>query len=755
MVRTTGDAPSMAFSRLQNAARWRAADATEALENWLEAERDQVALWVPVALGIGITGWLWLPGMAHWIAFLLLSGAVVLGGAARGMGTRTGGALVWLGALAAAGCLLIWWRADRVSAPVLARPAVVEFSADVLEAQPLPARERVRLLLRPKGASALPPLVRVNVDDAGAPEGLRAGATVKLRARLMPPPEAAVPGAYDFQRLAWFQGLGATGRAMGPVAILSAGNPPLLSDARARLSAHIQSRLAGGEGAIATALATGDQGGLSEEDAEAMRRSGLTHLLSVSGLHLTAVVGATMLLVLKLLALSPTLALRCPLVLIAAGTAAMTGIAYTLLTGAEVPTIRSCVAAIIVLIGVAIGRDAITLRLVAAGAVFVLIFWPESLAGPSFQLSFAAVTAIIALLEHPKIKALLARRDEGMIAKSSRVLLGLLLTGIAVEIALAPIVIFHFHKTGLYGALANIVAIPLTTFIIMPLEALALIFDLAGAGAPFWWLAGQALGLLLWIARSVSAVPGAVAALPVIPDTAFALMAAGGVWIALWRTRVRRLGAVPVLAGAVWALSTPAPDILVTGDGRHLAVRDHDGTYALLRPRAGDYVRDMLSESAGYDGELAELDGLRDARCSADSCAVELIRGARRWRLLATRSPYLIGPKQLRAVCADADIVVSERRLPDWCAPRWIKADRTLLSRTGGISINLAAARIETVRRDGDMHPWMTPPRVVSSGAAGQRASPARGSGSDGSAGDHRRGSPDRGGPSRPRGGNI
>ncbi len=88
---------------------------------------------------------------------------------------------------------------------------------------------------------------------------------------------------------------------------------------RERLSKHIQASAPGGGGAIAAALATGDQGGISEEDAEAMRRSGLAHLLSVSGLHITAVVGAVMLLVLRLLALSPWLALRFRLPLIAAG----------------------------------------------------------------------------------------------------------------------------------------------------------------------------------------------------------------------------------------------------------------------------------------------------------------------------------------------------------------------------------------------------------------------------------------------------
>ncbi len=212
------------------------------------------------------------------------------------------------------------------------------------------------------------------------------------------------------------------------------------------------------------------------------------------------------------------------------------------------------------------------------------------------------------------MRALLARREELWPVKLGRFALGLVLTGLAVELALIPIALWHFHQAGLYGALANIVAIPLTTFVIMPLEALALLFDLAGLGAPFWWLAGAALDLLLALAHAVAAAPGAVARLPTLPTAAFALMVAGGLWLALWRTRWRRWGLIPVAAGAAAALATPAPDLLVTGDGRHLAVRTPSGELALLRGRAGDYVRDLMTQSAGLDGEAGELEALRSRR---------------------------------------------------------------------------------------------------------------------------------------------
>jgi competence protein ComEC len=680
---------------------------SERLEALADAERDQLPLWLPVGLGLGTALWFALPDSRAWTGLLCLAAALVLAPHALAPGTRWGRALSIFGFAAMLGCGNIWWKAERVAAPMLAQARAAEFDASIESVQRLPAREIVRLVVEPLDAAGLPPRLRVNVDSARAPEALEAGARVRLRGYLMPPAPAAVPGAYDFARAAWFQGIGGTGRVTVVRLVAPAGERgwrARLADARQRLADHIRARLPGGAGGIAAALATGDQGGIPDEDADAMRRSGLAHLLSVSGLHLTAVVGAVMLLTLKLLALSPALALRFRLVLVAAAAGALAGIAYTLLTGAEVPTIRSCIAALLVLAGIALGREALTLRLVAVGALIVLLLWPESLPGASFQMSFAAITAIVALHEHPRVRAFLARRDELWPLKLGRFLAGLVLTGLAVELALIPIALWHFHQAGLYGALANIVAIPLTTFVIMPLEALALLFDLAGLGAPFWALAGAALDLLLGLARAAAAAPGAVARLPTMPSAAFALMIAGFLWLALWRTRWRRWGLIPAAAGAVAALLTPGPDLLVTGDGRHLVLRTPSGELALLRGRAGDYVRDLLAESAGSGAELGELEQLPSAACSADFCAAEL-RGR---RLLASRSARLVPAEALREACAEADIVVSDRRLPAACRPRWLKADRAMLARTGGLAITLGATPRVTTVASGDRHPWIS-----------------------------------------------
>ena len=644
---------------------------------------------------------------------LISIGLSLFGAAIRRRFDVLGACLAAGGFAVAAGCAVIWAKSAYVAAPVLERPVTVQFVAVVEAVEELAAKDQSRMLLAPTAGQGLPPRVRVSVTrEMQVDGGWTRGDHLSLRARLMPPPRAALPGAYDFARKAWFDRIGAVGRVLTPPTRLSSSRPAQTS-LRDGLAQHVRSRLSGGAGAIAVALITGDQGGISEQDAEAMRRSGLAHLLSVSGLHVTAVVGGVMWLSLRLLALSPWLALRAPLALWSAAIAGAAGLGYTLLTGSQVPTVRSLVAALLVMAALALGREALSMRLVAVAALIVLLFWPESLVGPSFQLSFAAIAAIVALHAQPQVQTLLARRDEGIFTKAARALVGLLLTGFAVELALMPIALFHFHKAGLYGAFANIIAIPLTTFVIMPAEALALLFDLIGLGAPFWWVTQIALDLLLKLAHGVANMPGAVANFPAMPVWAFTAMIIGGLWLLLWRSRLRLVGLVPLMVGAISALMAPSPDILITNDGRHVASRVNDGRYAILRARSGDFVRDQLGEAAGDDDDLVALDAQPDARCSPDFCLWTVKGGDRRWTVLAARSGYLTPWQPLADACAVADIVIADRRLPRGCNPRWIRADREMLRNSGGIAIFLDPVRA-IATRDGDAgKPWSRPPTVM------------------------------------------
>jgi len=678
-----------------------------------EREAQQFPLWIPVALGCGIACWFLLPDAMEWIAAGCgFAGIALAGFALRG---RLRLALGWFGVLALAGLALTWVRAELVAAPRIMRPMVIATTGRVERIEHLAGRGVDRLTILADGDhQGL--RMRVSFPIGDLPP-ITPGARLSFRARLMPPAPPAVPGGYDFARMAWFRGIGASGTALGHPRIIERASPAgfwqWVDGLRAPLTAHLQSSIGGDEGGIAAALVTGDQGGVSDDAAQALRDAGLAHLLSISGLHVAAVIGFVMLASRRLIALSPHAAIHWPVTLIAAALAATAGVAYSLLAGGEVPTIRSCIAALLVLVGLALGREAITLRMVAAGAFLILLFRPEALIGASFQLSFAAVVAIVAINEWPWLREKAARREEAFWAAGVRAVAALLISGAAVEIALAPIGLYHFNRMGLYGALANIIAIPLTTFVIMPVEAITLVLDMMGMGAPFHILLHHCIALLIALARWAASLPGGVALAPSMATGGYALIIIGGLWLCLWRTRLRLLGLLPIAAGTIWCMATPAADIYITGDGRHLAVRGTDDQLWLLRDRTGDYIRDVIGNTAGTDQRARPIDQMPNARCSADACLIRVSRVSQTLTLLATRTPVLISRKRLEPACAASDLVISDRRLPYWCRPRWLKADRAFLDHGGGLAISLASARVKSVGEDAGAHPWANAPQPV------------------------------------------
>lgn len=697
----------------------------DACEQFLADAGFDRAPWLAVLFMAGILAWFALPAVWMWCAAMAGGAGLALaarlawppdspGGDAR---THLRQALVAGGLVFAAGVAVVWLRSEIVGAQPIAGPRVEWLQGRVLEREDQPAEARIRLTLAVRDRVTLEARkVRINVPLAALAEEARSsavaeGAIVRLRARLMPPAPPMLPGGYNFARAAWFEGLSATGSAIGPIEVLrpapSGGGIAALQRA---LAEHIRSRVDGPAGTIAAAFASGHRGSIARADEEAMRDAGLTHLLSISGLHVGAVIAAAYFVVLRFFGLWPALALRVRLPVLAAAGGALAGIGYTLLTGAQVPTVRSCVAAMLVLIALALGRDPLSLRMVAVAAGFVLVLWPESAIGPSFQMSFSAVVAIIALSTCAPVRAFLAPRDEPWWTWFGRRVAMLLLTGLVIELALMPVVLFHFHRAGLYGALANVVAIPLVTFVAMPMIALGLLFDLVGAGGPFWWMTERALDLLLAIAHITASQPGAVKLMPQMDGATITLFALGGLWLALWRGRVRLFGLAPVGLASLLALLTPVPDLLVSGDGRQVGITltGSDGERRLLSLRASRsrYVRDNLLELAGVKAEPIALSAWPGARCSSAFCTLQLERGGRNWVLLLARSRDLVEERALAAACHLSDIVVADRVLPHSCRPRWLKADRKLLERTGGIAIDLDRQTIATVAEREGAHGW-------------------------------------------------
>jgi competence protein ComEC len=672
--------------------------------------------WLTIAFAAGIAAWFAMPAPWLWLGGIMASLLVAIAAAAiwRDVDARAALrlAVVSTGLVFAAGIAVVWVRSEMVGAEPIERPQFGWITGRILERQEQPAQQRIRLVLAMRDAEAgVARKVRVNVPIEMATPAMREGATVRLRARLMPPPSPMLPGGYDFARRAWFDGLAATGSAVGPVEVVAvADDDGGLAGTQRALAAHVRTQVDGSPGTIAAAFASGDRGAIDLADEEAMRDSGLTHLLSISGVHVSAVIAAGYILALKLLALWPWLTLRVRLPLVAAGVGAAVGVGYTLLTGAEVPTVRSCLGALLVLGALSLGREPLSLRMLAVAAFAVLLVWPEALVGPSFQMSFAAVLAIVALHDSAPVRAFLAPREERWITRQSRRFVMLLATGLVIEAVLTPIVLFHFHRAGLYGAFANVIAIPLVTLVSMPAIALGLLLDTVGLGAPAWWVVDRSLEALLGLAHWTASQPGAVRLMPQMSDGTFALFLAGGLWLALWRGRVRAWGLVPVAVATGLLAMTPVPDVMVSGDGRHVAIVGEGERLLMLRESRSDYARDNMLETAGMAGQPVQMEDWPGARCSRDFCVLAIERGGRDWTVLMARTRIRIEERALAAACERSDIVVADRWLPRSCRPRWLKADKALLDQTGGLSLYLADERIATVAEGQGEHGWWRPP---------------------------------------------
>ncbi|WBV41412.1 ComEC/Rec2 family competence protein [Pseudoroseomonas cervicalis] len=571
---------------------------------WLEAEWARLPLWWPVALAAGLLLYFALPAepSAAWLGL-----APPLLGAALWLGLRGRPLAGWgLGLL---GCAVLgfgWgaWQAARQPPPLdlPARAVLVQGEVAAVEQLPGALRVTLRNAVWAEGAAPAPRLIRLRLR---AEDPLRPwpGEVLRVRALLRPPPAPAAPGAWDFQRDAFFSGLGGSGFAIGAAERVSAraeGGDGLAAALRARLERRVMDSLAGAgfsnaNGAISAAMFTGSQAAIPAEAMQAMRDSGLAHLLSVSGLHVSIVMGLGFAGTRFLLALWPALALRLDSKRVAAPVGLLLGFLYVLLTGLQVPMLRSFGMAALVTLGVLMGRRALSLRALALAAAIVMLMAPQALLGPSFQMSFAAVLVLIAGAEATAPRLAAWRRAAAARHAWLPCLiwpLGLMLTSLLAGLATLPYGLHHFGRLQLYGLAANMVAVPLTSFLVMPAGLAAMLAW--PLGLEEWPLQVMGWGVegVLWVARSVAAWPGAALPARPMPGWGLGLLSLGLVWLCLWRRRWRLWGLPLIALGLLSALAVRPPDILVSADARLIAFRTGAGVALQRQPGGTAFLRE-------------------------------------------------------------------------------------------------------------------------------------------------------------------
>jgi len=508
------------------------------------------------------------------------------------------------------------------------------------------------------------------------------GRFVRCWAVLRPPPSQSVPGDYNFRRQAWFSGLDAVGYVQGRCRGGVLGAPKDaglrrkldLAVTRRGLAEHVMRSSGERAGGFATALVSGDRSYIASEDQDALRGAGLAHLLAISGLHMAICGGLIYALLFRALARIEWLALRVPLQKPAAIAGLIASLIYLVISGASVSTQRAFIMAGLVFAAMLIDRQAISLRTLAIAMIVIVCLQPESVLSPGFQMSFAATGCLIATYEAWQKR----RQDlpQGWLSQPIFVLKSLVVTSVVAAAATAPFALYHFDRIAPYGLLANVLAMPVITFISAPAAAVSLVLAPFGLSDLGLRLFGLSLELVLKIAHFCNGLAGDEPAswkqMPGLSLILFSLVI-GSVGVLVGKTRRRGIVGLSGLAALIW-IASPLPDAYWAPSG-DVFVRGIGGQYQQLTFVDGDGLSPLRFQKAP---SLPP--------CTAPRCLVETHSGP----------ILLVNSNGLSRLCEDkpADLLalVSERPDSATCANILEYSEVTA---KGGLAISLKRSGVK------------------------------------------------------------
>lgn len=646
------------------------------LEAALAAQRGALFPWVPVCLAVGIGGYFMAGSEPEWPVFMGLA-IVVLVAAGAAWQFAQPAPLFWAMSLIAAGFCLAGWRAHDIAAPVMGwryygaiegRVVGIDRSASdalrltldqVVLDNVAPHRTPARLRLSLHGDQHLTP----------AP-----GDVIMATGHLSPPGGPVEPGGFDFQRHAWFQGLGAVGYTRTPAMLLEPNQGgQWLFRARMALSARVQAALSGETGGFAAAVMTGDRSGIGQGTMQALRVSNLAHLLAISGLHMGLLAGFVFAAFRIALALVPAVSMRIPAKKIAAAAALAVAAGYLGLSGGNVATQRAFVMVAVVLLAVMLDRRALSLRAVAVAAMIVLVLRPEALMGPGFQMSFAATTALVAVF------GLIRDREWRLGPKWLAPFVTVVISSAVAGLATGPIGAAHFNQMAHYGLPANLLSVPLMGLLVVPAAVIAVLLLPLGSEGLALKVMGLGLDWILGVAHHVAAMEGARGAVVSPPAIVLPLMALGFLFMVLWQGRVRMAGILPVCA-AFWLWSAAErPMALIAEDGGLVGVMTGQGR-ALSKPKGAGFVASIWLEN---DGDMAEQ-------------KIAASRWPRQVQLAGLNISHVRGKRAAAGLmCGKGDLVVLNVPAPKGLT--CVTYDPQTLRRTGSIALYDRGKGLEVV----------------------------------------------------------
>jgi len=595
-----------------------------------ELDRGTPFLFIPALLAFGAITYYGLPDEPGFQP--LIGGALVTGIAGYLLPAHR--QLLRLVVLAALVCLLGMLAARvetwRAGTSMLGSEISTRLTGRVAEIDHM-ANGRVRLTIDVV-ATARPTLryapERVRLSARKIPPGLVVGSEIEGAVRLMSPTGPVRPGSYDFSFSSYFAGIGASGFFLrGPDLVGDASELPVrarlangVENLRNAIADRIRGHIGGPEGEIAAALVVGIRAGIPENINEAMRRTGIYHIISISGLHMALVAGTMMGSLRAVFALFPGFASRHPVKKYAAAIALVAIAAYLFISGGDVAAQRSFFMLAIMLAALLFDRGALTTRNLAISALIIIAVSPHEVVGPSFQMSFAATAALVGAYalwserRHSRKRAppKAGRPLAGVIlGKASGAVGAMIVTSLVAGVATTAFGVYHFQRVSPLSLVANLAVMPSVSILVMPFAVAGSLAMPLGLDAPFFYVMGKGLTIMIAVSQWISD-RSPIDGVGLISLHSLALLTVALVIVTMATTWLRLLAIPFALAGVLTLTDVRTPDILVSEDGRLVGVPVDSGRLAVNRARPNAFTIENWKRALRTDEVVGPFDSIRD-----------------------------------------------------------------------------------------------------------------------------------------------
>jgi len=435
---------------------------------------------------------------------------------------------------------------------------------------------------------------------------------------------------FNFNRFNYFNQIGGAGFATSDIKIIEKNLSYDFLDKinfwRYKIAQNIQQDFGKNEqqGVIFIALILGIMDFISNDLMQNIRKSGLAHLLSISGLHLSLAASIFFVSFRFLCTRFEYLTLRFNIKKIAAILAIISSLAYLLLAGAPIPAVRSFFMILVVFLAILFDQNSNGLRSLAFAALVIFIINPPAIFSISFQMSFLAILSLIVFCEFTE-KFLRNERSGNIFYKFIYYFLGIIISSIIAQIALAPVVVYYFNNFAIFGIISNLVAIPLTTFIVMPLGFIYLFLMPFHLQFLTLYPLNFALTNIINIANFTANLPYSNLTVPLISTSSLIIMSYGFIFLCLWQQKWRYLGIIPIILGIFLAYKTPRPDVIIDGKMQYFAIRyENEGLFFSKKIKETVKIRSLIHKMGEKDFKtFADLKN-QEIYCEYEYCKAKI-----------------------------------------------------------------------------------------------------------------------------------